>query len=231
MRSSEIVDVNVLFSRAGIATNILVRLGRTFFLVDAGDGTLRDLLAKGVPPKSLTAILLTHGHSDHVAGLYGVLGYLRAEDFRGALAIVYPKGCCEVEALVEAFYKCYSDTIRFQIDRYVLVDKEEVQIGEIRVQAWQMRHWHSIAGKPLNPAPALGYRLIYSGHTIAITGDTAFFPELRDFIKGADIAVIEATLPEDTPGTSDFVHLTREQAQELANLAKRALFVHRTIFP
>lgn len=223
------MDVDILFSQAGIATTILVRLDDQYFLVDAGDGALRDLLAKGISPQSLTALLFTHGHADHMAGLYAILGYLRGEDFRGQLSIIYPKGCCEVEALLEAFYKCYSDTIRFRIERHALGNKAELRIGEIIVQAWQMRHWHSIAGKPLSPAPALGYRLIYRDHIVAITGDTAFFPELVDFITGADIAVIEATLPKDIPETSTFVHMTLEQAQELAKLAKQGLLIHRAV--
>lgn len=221
------MDVEVLYSRAGIATSVLVRLGDTYSLVDAGDGALRDLLAKDIPPQLLNALLLTHGHSDHVSGLYAILGYLRGEDFQGRLAIVYPKGCCEVESLLDAFYKCYSDTIRFQTVRYALEDKAELRIGEIVVQAWQMRHWHSIAGKPLSPTPALGYRLLYHGHIVAITGDTAFFPGLVDFVKGADIAVIEATLLKDVPDTSALVHMTLAQAQELAKLAQKAFLIHR----
>lgn len=221
------IEVEVLFSQAGIATAILVTLGDIYILVDAGDGVLRDLLGKGVHPQRLGAVLLTHGHSDHIAGLYALLGYLRGEAFRGVFNLVYPAGCCEVEAMLEAFFKCYAGTISFAINRFPMRDKSTLQLGPIHVQAWQMLHWHSVAGNPISPAPALGFRLSYQGQTVALTGDTAFFPELTDFVKDVDIAVIEATLNEPVPGTSTYVHLTMKQAQRLAGLAKRGMFIHR----
>lgn len=221
------VEVEVLFSQAGIATAVLVVLGDTQILVDAGDGVLRDLLGKGIPPQKLAGVLLTHGHSDHMAGLYALLGYLRGEAFEGVFNLVYPERCCEIEAVLEAFSKCYAETINFTINCYPVKDKDNLQIGPVHVQAWRMLHWHSIAGRPLSPAPALGFRLSYQGQTIALTGDTAFFPELVDFVKGVDIAVIEATLDEPLPGTSTYVHLTVEVAQRLAGLAKRGILIHR----
>lgn len=222
-----LAEVEVLFSYAGIATAILVKFGPTHILVDSGDGTLRDLLRHGVPPQKLAGVLLTHGHFDHIAGLYALLGYLRAEAFTGVFNLAYPAGCCEIEALLKAFYKCYSDSISFQIHRHPLKDRDALQIGPVYVQSWKMLHWHSVAGNPLAPAPALGFRLIYQGQTVVITGDTAFFPELVEFVKGADIAVIEATLDAPLPGTSTYVHLTIEQAEKLAKLARRGILIHR----
>ena len=43
--------MEALFSQAGLATQSLVGAGSTYLLFDAGDGTLRDLLKRGVPPK------------------------------------------------------------------------------------------------------------------------------------------------------------------------------------
>ena len=46
--------VEVLFSRAGLATQILVEAGATRLLFDAGEGTLRDLIQAGFAPQTLT---------------------------------------------------------------------------------------------------------------------------------------------------------------------------------
>jgi len=51
---------------------VLVRHGPRRFLVDCGEGTLRQLLKAGFGLKGLDKALLTHGHLDHMLGLGGL---------------------------------------------------------------------------------------------------------------------------------------------------------------
>ena len=71
------MDSSILYSRAGIATQILLSTEEDYFIVDIGDGTLRDLLLRKINFRKIKGIFLTHGHFDHIAGLYAFLGYLR----------------------------------------------------------------------------------------------------------------------------------------------------------
>jgi ribonuclease Z len=57
--------------RAGPST--LVRIGDHALLVDCGRGVLQRATAVGVGANALTALLLTHLHSDHIADLGDVL--------------------------------------------------------------------------------------------------------------------------------------------------------------
>ena len=86
----ENLRVRVLYSEAGIATQILITVGGDYFLVDVGDGTLRDLRLHGINFRRLRGIFLTHGHFDHVGGLYALLGYLRVIGREEHLRIVFP---------------------------------------------------------------------------------------------------------------------------------------------
>jgi len=221
------LEVEVLFSAAGLATQVLVRAGPIYLLFDAGDGTLRDLLRRNIPPQKLTAVFITHGHADHMAGLYGLLGYLRAEDHKGRFWVCYPQGACEVEKVLAAFQHCYNSTMPYELVCRPLDDGENINFGEVQILAKKVLHWHSIKGRPIAPAPALGYRLTFQNEVLAITGDTAFSPGVVELIKGADIALIEASLANDVPVEQRcLLHLTYQEAKTLASLAKNAIFIH-----
>lgn len=62
-------NVKVLYSKAGVATQILISTLECDILVDVGDGTLRDLLEPDYDFEQLKAVAITHGHFDHVGGL------------------------------------------------------------------------------------------------------------------------------------------------------------------
>lgn len=219
--------VEVLHSRAGLATQILLKAGQTHLLFDAGDGTLRDLLTRGIEPQKLAGVFITHGHADHIAGLYGLLGYLRAEEHRGFFTVWYPRGSCEVKEVLAAFRRCYGSTLPYKLVAHPLDDDKIVRVGEIEIWAKKVTHWHSIRGKPISPAPALGYRLTYKSQVVAITGDTALCPVLEELLKGADLALIEATLDENAPQEQRaYLHLAGAEAEALGRLARRAYFIH-----
>src|SRR5712692_10282059 len=70
-KETAIVKVSVLASSSA-GNDTLVATERTRLLVDAGlsrKETFERLSAAGTDPESLTAILVTHEHSDHIAGL------------------------------------------------------------------------------------------------------------------------------------------------------------------
>lgn len=51
----------------------LVLYGQHRFLIDAGEGTQRQILRSGLGFRRLDTVLLTHGHLDHVLGLGGLV--------------------------------------------------------------------------------------------------------------------------------------------------------------
>ncbi|MBC7221274.1 ribonuclease Z [Candidatus Bipolaricaulota bacterium] len=222
------LSVEILFSQGGLATQVLVRVGDSAILFDAGDGTLRDLLQAGVSPHVLAGVFFTHGHADHVSGLYGLLGYLRAEDHRKPFCVWYPETCCEVEAILGAFRACHDESIPYALESKVLSDGETVRLEEVQVLARKVEHWNSVGGRLLSPAPALGYRLSSHGEVVAISGDTAPCSALVDLVKDADLALVEATLDETASAEQrTHLHLTATAARAVAGLARRAWFIHR----
>lgn len=53
-------------------SSLLLRFNGTVFMVDCGEGTGRQMLRSQSTPNDLTAVLITHLHSDHIFGLPGL---------------------------------------------------------------------------------------------------------------------------------------------------------------
>ena len=224
------ITVTLLHSRAGLATQVLIQTLEATLLFDAGDGTLRDLIRTGVPHQDLTGVYFTHGHADHVAGLYALLGFLRSEGHELPVRIWYPEGSREIECILGAFRDAHWDSLPYLVEAHPLADHQAVRIGEVEVFARRVEHWHSIRGELLSPAPALGYRITFRDETVAISGDTAPCPALVDIVRDADLALIEATLGDEAPlDQRTHLHLTTKAAHDLARLARRAWFIHTAV--
>jgi ribonuclease Z len=89
--------------RAGPCIGVLA--GSQFFIVDAGEGSTRNILLMKLPIRNAEAILLTHFHSDHIADL----GEMMLQRWAGGsnptpLDVIGPSG---VEQVVQGFNLAY----------------------------------------------------------------------------------------------------------------------------
>ncbi len=225
------LTAHVLYSTAGVAQQIVVENGEGFVLVDAGDGVLRDLLARDRNINEIKGILFTHGHFDHMGGLHSLLGFLRMIGREEDLTIVAPEGCTEIPLVVKAFESTYLDTVPYGID-YRGVDSEEILlIAGMRIKAYPVIHCGSTKESGiLDPIPAMGYRIEYRGEAVAVSGDTGDCPYLREMVRDADLAIIEATYPSRDsvdPRYLKKVHLSVDLAAEIGETARECILVHR----
>jgi ribonuclease BN (tRNA processing enzyme) len=225
------VRVNILYSRAGIAQHIWIENEIGSVLIDAGDGILRDLLSNKLDHNQVKGIIFTHGHFDHVGGLHSLLGFLRMKGREELLPVCAPQGCKEVFSMVDNFVSCYPETTPFQISCKEVQAHEAFQIAGMVIKAFPVVHYGSIKGfGMLNQIPAMGYRISHKGETIAISGDTGICSSLKESVKGADLAILEATYRK-SEGVSreslEKVHLSEDLAEEIGKLAKDFILVHK----
>jgi ribonuclease Z len=225
------VHVYVPFTRAGVAQQIWIENKQGAILVDAGDGTLRDILAHDLSLDKLRGIFFTHGHFDHMGGLHTLLGFLRMIGRKEELPLYSPEGCTEVNAMVIGFISCYADTIPYQIQARTCPPREPFEFAGMTIEVYPMVHYGGIAGAGLlAQVPAAGYRISCRGETVAISGDSAECPALCELVRGADLALIEATFADATKVSKETLaktHLTEAQAVALGETAKEYRLVHK----
>lgn len=218
-------SIKIFCSIPNIATGILLKAGDAHFVIDPGDGILRDL-NKEIGVKNLLEIsdvFVTHGHHDHVGGVWSLLTYLRVMQKKSPLTIHYPYGCVEIESIYNAFKKVYSRSITYKINLKAIKKINGFTTNNITVKPFPVIHKEYLSTGKMRQVPALGYNFIYDGAKICYGGDTAYCEELVNHARNADLAILEAGHDEDTP---DDMHMTMKEAVSIGKSAKKYFLVH-----
>jgi ribonuclease Z len=123
----------------------LVRVGGRLMLIDCGEGTQVAMRAPGWGFGGLEAILLTHVHADHVAGLPGLLLTLGLSGRTAAIDVYGPKWTLEVTQALTVLVP----SLPYEVRVRELVGGEQIETCGLSVSTVALRH----------RAPCLGYRL------------------------------------------------------------------------
>lgn len=211
--------------RAGPST--LVRAGDQTFLVDCGRGVLMRTAALGVGANAISALLLTHLHSDHIADLGDVLISRWVSNFapnQPPLPIIGPPGTAEV---VENTLKAFGPDIGYRIAHHAdLTAPPPVEVEEVTDGVVWGRDGVAITVAPTDHrpvAPTIGFRIEHNGASVVLAGDTVPCPTLDALAAGAGAlvhTVIRKDLVEAMPmqrirDICDY-HSTVEQAADTA---------------
>lgn len=162
------------------------------YVVDTGYGVTFKLAEAKIPLPALRYTFITHLHSDHSAEWGPLALSAWAAGLRTPVDAYGPAG---MTAMAQGFWDAY----RFDIDTRIadegrpdlrkLVNVHEYSEGAVMasadVKVTALRNLHP----PIKESFALKFE--FPGKTIVFSGDTAYFPPLAAFAKGADILVHE----------------------------------------
>jgi len=216
---------------AGPATAIVV--GTRVFLVDAGAGVMRQLAAAGLPINGVTALFVTHLHSDHTLGYPDLILTSWVMGRRGPLRAYGPHG---LDRMTRALLSAWSEDIDIRTRG---LEREspagyQVQVHEVSPAGGVI---YDSAGVRVIAIPvlhgswpeALAYRFDTPDRSITISGDTRPSDALVQAAAGTDVLIHEVypasrVAPEPRPGGDrwpQYLRAFHTSDRELGALASR----------
>ena len=174
-------------------SSILVEAGDQKLLFDCGRGCTQRLYQAKVPLSDVTALFLTHLHSDHIVGIpdLWLTGWIMGR--KTPLRVWGPDGTQQMMKGLEQAYEFDIHTRR-DIDEQlppqgVVEQAKDIEQGVVyendgvKVTAFTVDHGVV--------KPALGYRIDYAGHSVVVSGDTRYSENLIKFAQGTDVLIHE----------------------------------------
>jgi ribonuclease Z len=183
-------------ARAGPAT--LVRAGVVVLLADCGRGVLQRTAAVGTGAGQLSAVLVTHLHSDHITDLNDVITTRWVTSFApSALRVIGPPRTREV---VDGIMTSLRPDIEYRIAHHEdltwepVVDVVEVTDGVVFDESGVVIRVAPTDHRPVHPTNA--YRVEHDGRAVVIAGDTVPCAGLDQLCEGAD-ALVHTVIRDD----------------------------------
>lgn len=171
---------------------ILVEARGRRLLFDAGRGCVVRLQQARVPWPDVTAIFLTHLHSDHVLAIPDIMLTGWTSGRTAPLEVRGPQG---TSAMMTHLVQAYQFDIQArtanarqppQVDGIDVVPGVVYERDGVKVTAFEVDHG--------DVRPAFGYRVDAGARSVVLSGDTRFSENLIGHAQGVDLLVHEVAL-------------------------------------
>lgn len=199
------------------------------YLVDAGNGIGRQLLAAGLDVRNIDNIFITHNHDDHNADWGTIMGLAWSTGRRADIHVWGPGG---TESMLQGYLQYFAPNARIRMaDSKGLRKPEEMfrahdiqgsglvyKDALVTVTAQENCHFHpDPAGGARGEDKSYAYRFQTPDKVVVFSGDTGKCEPMTEFARGADILVHEVV---------DLPSIEKKLRQELPSLLAQGLYQH-----
>ena len=189
-------------------SGILISYGSEGILVDCGEGTQRQLKIAGVKLTTITKILISHWHGDHVLGLPGLIQSMSSAGYEKTLKIYGPVGTKEY---MENMFKVFLFDKKLDIKIYEIKKGGFFESDELVLEAGPLDHNIKTLGfniiekdkRKINlkfvkklgipDGPLLGK--LQDGKSIVWKGKKVEVNKATNIVKGKKLTIISDTIP------------------------------------
>jgi ribonuclease BN (tRNA processing enzyme) len=197
----------------------LVEGNDKLFLLDCGPTCLLAMKRAGFDPRRLDAILLSHLHGDHFAGIpFFFIEFLYLQPRTDPLVIAGPPGTqAKVRALFQIMYGGGASDKDLPPTQFVeLAPNVPALVDGIAVAPFRVPHQsHEIS---------LGLKIAYAGKQFLYSGDSLWTEEFVDRADGVDLFICECSFYREEPGMH--VNYLALQANRDRLKCKKLLLTH-----
>ena len=200
----------------------LVEMGSVRLLLDCGSGVVHRMAGLGIEWGAISHVALTHFDNDHISDLATLFVAWRWGQTPPRTAPVEVIGPPGLRGLLERMSTVLWDKLLdpgYPVSIRELADGETADLGD----------GVSLAARRVPHTPeSVAYSVNRAAHRIVYTGDTGFDATFGDWAAGCDVLLCECSLPA-TLGIP--MHLTPEQAADIAATARPGLLVLTHLYP
>ncbi len=176
-------------------SSYLVETRDRLFLLDCGPTAMLALKRAGFDPCRLDAILLSHLHGDHFAGLpFFFIDFLYRQPKQGPLLIAGPSGTeAKVRQLFNLMYGGANNDKELPATTFqVLHPDEPTQVAGIDVFPFEVPHQ--------TQGISLAMKVSYQEKQILYSGDSLWTDNFIDQSRGVDLFLCECSFFNERPG-------------------------------
>jgi ribonuclease Z len=203
--------VHLLGTGAGVSgperttTMLAFESGGRSVVVDCGGDVIQRLMAAGLDPAGIEAIIITHEHPDHVAGFPLFMEKI------WLLGRRHPIPVYGIRPALDQARRAWDAFRTGGWDGVPDIVEHEVRL-EPGAQVLSDERWRITAAPGIHGVPVVGIRVedTETGRVCAYSCDTAKSPDITEMSRGAVLLVHEGT------GTTQGGHTTYVEAAEVA---------------
>jgi ribonuclease BN (tRNA processing enzyme) len=166
-----------------IASSVLLELGDLRLVYDFGRGVADRLTSLGFGQDDIRHVVLSHFHPDHLSDLIPFLHAASRSQIDPRTADLHLYGPTGLEKIFRGLLDLFEGLVR--------EDRFQVRLREIREQRLVVEGCELISSE-LPPAGNRGLKLTRGETTCAMTGDSLFHEQEIEFLRGVDLAIVDA---------------------------------------
>jgi ribonuclease BN (tRNA processing enzyme) len=174
----------------------LLEKGSQKILIDCGEGTTQNILAKNLAHDELDYIIISHLHPDHISGIFMLLQTLYLNKRSKDLLLFLPESVREFKSFLNTIYVF---SIRFSYDISIQLYNED-SFAELGIYPFRNKHllgYKNIVEKDGLSNNLLSYSFIIKGNkrNLLLSSDLRSADDISEHITRSDVLILDGIHP------------------------------------